>query len=225
MTAVMIAREQWFSVLRRGHPRGLLALAVLVFVGCAGGGTDPPLRAETTRAPARTATGDTPTRVAILVLENHEAGSVLAGPQTPYLRSLARRYSLVAAGHGLAHPSLPNYIGLVTGRTGGITSDCVPSKCPVAGRSLVDQLEQAGLSWRGYIESMPSPCFRYASDELDRYAQRHNPFAYLTNVWRRAARCHKVVPLTRLRADLRTGLPRFTWITPNLCHDMHDCAA
>jgi phosphatidylinositol-3-phosphatase len=196
------------AVLRLRHPLASLAIAFVALSGCVGGNT-----------------GDAPVRVAVVVLENHEAGSVLGGTQTPYLRSLARRYSLAAKAHGLDHPSLPNYIGLVTGRTSGITTDCAPSACQVAGRSLVDQLEEAGLPWRAYMESMPSPCFHYAGDERGAYAQRHNPFAYLTNVWERSARCHQVVPLTRLRADLRTGLPRFTWITPNLCHDMHDCAA
>ena len=34
-----------------------------------------------------------------------------------------------------------------------------------------------------------------------------------------------MVPLTRLAADERSGrLPSFVWITPNLCHDMHDCS-
>jgi phosphatidylinositol-3-phosphatase len=204
---------------------GLLAIALVAFAGCDSGGQHASSLAVTTEAPAPVITGNAPSRVAVLVLENHESGSVLGSSATPYLRSLAHAYALVAADHGLGHPSLPNYIGLVTGRTAGITTDCVPSRCPVAGRSLVDQLEEAGISWRGYMESMPRPCFRYAGDELGRYAQRHNPFAYLTDVWRRPARCRKVVPLTGLRHDLRTGLPRFTWITPNLCHDMHDCPA
>jgi phosphatidylinositol-3-phosphatase len=201
----------------------LLAIGQVALVGCAGGGNQASPGAVTTQAPAQAVTGPAPSRVAVLVLENHESGRVLGSSQAPYLRSLAHRYALVTADHGLGHPSLLNYVGLVTGRTAGITTDCVPSRCPVAGRSLVDQLEQAGISWRGYMESMPRPCFHYSADELGRYAQRHNPFAYLTNVWKRPARCHKVVPLTTLRADLRSGLPRFSWITPNLCHDMHDC--
>ena len=37
-------------------------------------------------------------------------------------------------------------------------------------------------------------------------------------------RCSNIVPLARLYTDERAGaLPRFIWITPNLCHDMHDC--
>ena len=38
------------------------------------------------------------------------------------------------------------------------------------------------------------------------------------------ASCARIVPLGRLAGDERSrSLPRFIWITPNLCHDMHDC--
>jgi hypothetical protein len=187
----------------------MLLLAACWLVGCGTGAQSTPQQ---------------PSRVAVLVLENHESPDVVGSPQAPYLSSLAHRYALVSGGHGLGHPSLPNYIGLVAGRTAGITSDCPPSSCPVDGPSLVDQLEARGVSWRAYMESMPRPCFRYDGDELGLYAQRHNPFAYLTRVWRRPERCRKVVPLANLRNGLRRGVARFTWITPNLCHDMHDCS-
>jgi hypothetical protein len=205
----------------------LALLAVACLVGC-GGSDSPSGGAVTSEAPTRTSPsapegGSAPTRVALMVLENHEVDDVVGSSQAPYLTSLARRYALLTGGHGLDHPSLPNYIGLVTGTTAGITSDCLPSQCPVGGRSLVDQLEAAGVSWRAYMESMPRPCFHYDGDEAGLYAQRHNPFAYLTRVWSRPDRCRKVVPLSRLQADERRGLARFTWITPNLCHDMHDC--
>jgi hypothetical protein len=185
----------------------LLLVALAALAGCDGGNS----------------TTAVPSRVALLVLENHEATQVVGSSHAPYLSELAHRYAESSDGHGLAHPSLPNYLALVAGRTAGIKKDCVPSDCSVSGPSLVDQLEAAGVSWRGYMESMPRRCFHYAADELGRYAQRHNPFAYLTRVWRRPERCHKVVPLSRLRTDARRGLARFSWITPNLCHDMHDC--
>jgi phosphatidylinositol-3-phosphatase len=193
----------------------LLLLAVLAIAGC--GGADEAKRTPTPLPPG------VPSRVALVVLENHEASQVASSAHPSYLTALAHRYAESSNGHGLTHPSLPNYLALVTGGTAGITDDCVPSECSTPGRSLVDQLEQAGVSWHGYMESMPRPCFHYGGDALGRYAQRHNPFAYLTRVWRRPERCNKVVPLARLPADERAGLARFSWITPNLCHDMHDC--
>ena len=39
-----------------------------------------------------------------------------------------------------------------------------------------------------------------------------------------SSRCTKVVPMTQLAPDERAhSLPTFIWITPNLCHDMHNC--
>src|SRR6187431_1515575 len=162
----------------------LLLLPLVLLVGCGGGGGQASSQGGGSRAP---------TRVAVLVLENHEVGDILDDPRAPYLSSLARKHAVATRAFALTHPSLPNYIALVAGRTAGITTDCVPSDCPVTGPSLVDQLEAHGISWRGYMESMPKPCFHYSGDELGRYAQRHNPFAYLTAVWSRPARCQKVV--------------------------------
>jgi hypothetical protein len=192
---------------RRLQAACLVLLPLALLLGCGGGGGG----------------SNAPTRVAVLVLENHEVGGILDDPSAPYLSSLARKHAVATRAFALTHPSLPNYIALVAGRTAGITTDCVPSDCPVRGPSLVDQLEAHGISWRGYMESMPKPCFHMSGDELGRYAQRHNPFAYLTAVWSRRSRCQKVVPFSDLRDDMRRGMPRFSWITPNLCHDMHDC--
>jgi hypothetical protein len=194
-------------MLRRRQAACLILLPLALLLGCGGGGGG----------------SNAPTRVAVLVLENHEVGDILADPGVPYLSSLARKHAVATRAFALTHPSLPNYIALVAGRTAGVTTDCVPSECPVTGPSLVDQLEAHRMSWRGYMESMPKPCFHQTADELGRYAQRHNPFAYLTEVWSRPARCRRVVPFSELRDDMRHGMPRFSWITPNLCHDMHDC--
>src|SRR5262249_31016014 len=38
-------------------------------------------------------------------------------------------------------------------------------------------------------------------------------------------RCNKIVPLTQLDTDLNNNtVPEYTWITPNMCNDMHDCS-
>src|SRR5690348_6088772 len=51
-----------------------------------------------------------------------------------------------------------------------------------------------------------------------RYAVRHNPATYYTSL---RAECRRNdVPLGA-RPDLSAG---FTFVTPNLCHDTHDCA-
>jgi phosphatidylinositol-3-phosphatase len=161
-----------------------------------------------------------PAHVAVLVMENEEYGDVLGTHGTPYLHRLAARSGLATQMYGTTHPSLPNYLALTGGSTFHITSDC--TGCTVTATSLVDQLARAGISWRAYMEDLPHACFRGAGSAA--YAKKHDPFMYYTRVADRPDRCSHVVPLTRLRSDERAGaLPRFIWITPNLCHDMHDC--
>jgi hypothetical protein len=122
--------------------------------------------------------------------------------------------------YAISHPSLPNYMALTGGSTFGITSDC--TGCTVGATSLIDQFSRGGISWKAYMEDLPRPCFTGAG--AGNYAKKHDPFVYYTHVVNDPARCSHVVSLSQLYADERAGaLPEFIWITPNLCHDMHDC--
>ena len=154
-------------------------------------------------------------------MENEEYGSVIGSPSAPFINSLARRYALVTKSYAVTHPSLPNYLALTGGSTFAISSDC--TSCNVHATSLVNQLEAAHVSWKAYMEGLPHPCFTGASS--GDYAKKHDPFAYYTQVTNRRSWCSQIVPLDQLSADERRGaLPRFIWVTPNLCHDMHDCS-
>jgi phosphatidylinositol-3-phosphatase len=156
----------------------------------------------------------------VIVLENREASQVLNGATMPYLNSLARRYASAGNYYGVSHPSLPNYLALTGGSTAGIASDC--TDCFVPGDSLAGQLQAAGRSWKAYMEGMPSRCFL---GSVGAYAQKHNPFIYYNAIRGNPALCNQVVPFTQFATDLRAqALPDFVWITPDLCHDMHDCA-
>ncbi|HEY7967709.1 MAG TPA: alkaline phosphatase family protein [Solirubrobacteraceae bacterium] len=153
-------------------------------------------------------------------MENKAAGSVIGSRDAPYANSLARRYGLAEASYAITHPSLPNYMALTSGSTEGITSDCWP--CVVGGANIVDQLEAAGISWRAYLEGVPSACYR--GEGAGGYAAKHNPFIHYRDVAGSAKRCARLVGFGALASDLRRGtLPAFAWITPNLCDDTHDC--
>lgn len=156
----------------------------------------------------------------VIVLENKEYTRVIGSDQAPYLSALARQYGVASNFYGIRHPSLPNYLALLGGDTFGITSDC--TDCFVDRPNLVDQLETAGKSWKGYMEDMPSPCF--VGDAKPLYQQKHNPFIYFDDIRTNAARCNKIVPFTQFATDLkRNGVPDFVWVTPNMCNDMHNC--
>jgi hypothetical protein len=160
-------------------------------------------------------------RVAVIVMENKEYGDVIGSAAAPFINGLVRRYALAEAMHAATHPSLPNYLALTGGSTFGVGSDC--TSCSVGGTSIVDQFERARVSWRAYMEDLPHPCFTGAG--AGEYAKKHDPFVYYTRIVSNRAWCAHVVALTQLAAAERAGtLPTFSWITPNLCHDMHDCS-
>lgn len=162
--------------------------------------------------------------VAVIVMENHGYSEVIGSSTAPYVNSLAHTYALSANYFAVSHPSLPNYLALGGGSTFGITDDC--TDCHVAGApSLVNQLDAAGISWTDYQEGMPSACFAGADSASGQYAKKHNPFIYFDAVANNRALCSHIVPATSLASDIAARrLPAFTWITPNLCNDTHDCS-
>jgi len=161
------------------------------------------------------------THVVLVVFENHEASSIAGNPDAPTFNALARRYATLTHYTAVAHPSLPNYLALVSGSTHGITSDC--TDCVVGARSLADTLDVAGKTWKTYAEDLPYRGFTGAS--AGRYAKKHDPFLYFRDVADSPVRRRRVVPFTQLARDLRRRrLPDFSLIVPNLCNDMHDCS-
>jgi len=153
-------------------------------------------------------------------MENHEFDQVLGNPDAPYVNALASRSAVATNMFAIRHPSLPNYLALLGGSTFGVSNDC--TDCTQSSRNLVDELEAAGISWRAYMEGLPGACFTGAG--AGDYALKHDPFLYFDDIRTNPARCRNVVPATQLTTDLHSGaLPRFVWLTPDLCHDTHDC--
>jgi hypothetical protein len=186
-------------------------------VGCGGGSagaTVPTTAPRSVRVPDFT-------HVVLVVFENHEASSIAGSPDAPTFNRLARRYATLTDYTAVAHPSLPNYLALVSGSTHGISSDC--TDCVVRARSLADTLAGAGKTWKTYAEDLPYRGFTGAS--AGRYAKKHDPFLYFRDVVASRARRDRVVPFPQLGRDLaRHRLPDFSLVIPNLCDDMHDCS-
>jgi phosphatidylinositol-3-phosphatase len=117
------------------------------------------------------------------------------------------------------------------------------------GKTIADQLAEAGLSWKAYEESLPLGG-AYGVDNSNGtvsnlsdftylpgtalasftalYASKHDPFVYFRSVqqgYQPNNSTHNVVPFDGPRglyADLATGnLPSFSYIVPNQCDDQH----
>jgi hypothetical protein len=160
--------------------------------------------------------------VLVIVMENHSARQIFGSPKTPYITSVARHCGKAVDYRALTHPSLPNYIAMTAGSNGGITTDC--NGCRTNVPSIFRQLARRGRAWRGYAESMPSPCRRADSG---RYLMRHNPavyFLHLAGTCRTSDLPMGTPPRGQLRHALRKDiLPAYAFLTPDACHDMHDC--
>ncbi len=216
-------------------------------------------------APAtRAAEPDRFQHVFLVVMENHGTGQILGNVvDAPFTNQLAQQAGVAANYTGVTHPSLPNYLSLLSGSFQGIWDDCkagpsvtcapeefVPGSgdatdgtylttAQVAsasaqphwfgGKTLVDQLEARGISWKAYMQSMPpgghdveyAPVVSGTTVKL--YAQKHNPFEYFSGIRGSPARLARIVPFERdFLADLASGgAPAFAWISPDQCHDMH----
>ena len=209
---------------RSGLAGPALALVVALVLALCGCGTSAVRHGtvQSTPSPVTSLRGGPPAHIAVIVMENEEYGSIIGSRQTPFINALAHRYALVRSLYAITHPSLPNYLALTGGSTFHITSDCTDCSVPSA-ISLADQLTAAHLSWKAYMENLPRPC--YAGAEAGEYAKKHDPFMYYGRVAHDPAQCAHVVALTELARDEQARtMPRFVWVTPNLCHDMHNCA-
>jgi phosphatidylinositol-3-phosphatase len=162
-----------------------------------------PTPSEVPPRPAGAANGS----VFVLVMENKSYDEALRGA---YTASLASRYALATNYHAVSHPSEPNYLALTSGSTWGATDDSYRALPP---GGIGQQLTASGLSWRAYMEGLPSSCLHNQYP----YALKHDPFPFY------GGSCAGVASTDALAGDLARGTPRFVWISPGLCNDTHDC--
>jgi len=186
--------------------------------------------------------------VVTILMENHDLSEILGSSQAPFMSQLASSWSLATGYSAVNHPSLPNYLALISGQdfASWSTSDRPPGPGSSAGNAtnIVDSLEARGLAWKAYMEDYPSTCTNNCSPGncylgeggiSGLYAPRHNPFVYFDDIVNSSARCSRIVPANSngngapddlLLADLQSpsNSSNFMWLTPNVCNDMHDCS-
>ena len=174
--------------------------------------------------------------VFMIVMENTSKSTLDAATNTPFMAGLKGSAATASNYHGVAHPSLPNYIALISGGTQSIGCDCDPTGsacsglscnalvhscgCPQTAMHLGQQLDGVSKTWRAYVEDLGSDCNVTSSGN---YAVRHVPFLYFDDVRTNAARCaDRVAPYSALATDLAGTTRAFNFIAPNLVDDMHD---
>jgi len=191
----------------------------------------------------------------IVVLENENYDTTF-GPSSkaPYLaKTLTSQGQLLTQYYGIGHFSLDNYIAMVSGQppnpqtqadcmfysefagTVGPDGIAVGQGCvyPTAVKTVGDQLEGKGLTWKEYAEDLGTACRHPAlnsqdttqtAHKNDQYAARHNPFVYFHSIIDRPICNTNVLDLSKLQGDLGSAstTPSYSFITPDLCSDGHD---
>jgi hypothetical protein len=176
----------------------------------------------------------------VIVMENESQTAIQGNSSAPYINTLMTQYAYTKNYATTYHPSLPNYLDMVSGTNQGLSCDCdadssesaCGSFCLFGGcfcggmtaQHLGDQLDGAQISWRDYAESGGGPC-PTANNTANHYATKHVPFLYFASVTSNPAICQdRVVDYSQLATDLAAPR-RFSYIAPNLCDDMHDSCA
>ena len=198
------------------------------------------------------------------MLEN-ESASTTFGPHSPapYLaKTLTSEGAYLPKYYGIGHASNDNYIAMISGQAPnpqnqgdcqlfdnlepgviGSHGQAIGTGCvfPKAVKTIANQLQSAGLTWRDYDQSMgnsparePRTCAHPAIGQQDKtqtgtasdeYVTRHNPFVYFHSIIDNKPLCDShVVNLNLLPRDLARAsrTPNYVFITPDLCGDGHD---
>jgi len=150
----------------------------------------------------------------VLVMFENKASTQITASSAPYFTALAAQGAAFSQSYAITHPSQPNYIALFSGSTQGVTSDACPTS--FSGANLGAQLIGAGLSFKGYSESMPANGYTGCSSGT--YRRKHNSWVDFSTVPAASNLTYASFP-----ADFTT-LPTVSFVTPNMCNDMHDCS-
>jgi hypothetical protein len=177
-----------------------------------------------TTAPATTTTVPTTTtttsprpgapHVMVLMMENKNFSDVIGQTNQPFTNSLATHGGLATRSYAFGHPSLPNYLDLVSGSNQGVTDDDDPSSHSFPSvPTLADQLAASGYSATAYAENLHAA----PTTNSGLYAVRHFPWEYFPKTKMRIAHASSLV------SDLNgASPPDFVWYTPNLINDEHN---
>ncbi|QSZ32749.1 hypothetical protein DSL72_002328 [Monilinia vaccinii-corymbosi] len=145
----------------------------------------------------------------------------------PNFRCFAEKGITLTNYYAVTHPSEPNYMAAVGGDYFGLDGDPFV-ELPQNVSSIVDLLEDKGISWGLYQEDMPYTGFqgfewRNRETGNDAYVRKHNPEVLYNSVATKPERLALIKNTTLFHADVAANtLPQWMFITPNMTSDAHD---
>jgi hypothetical protein len=155
-----------------------------------------------------------PARIVVVVMENRSPGQIIGSADAQYINRLSRGGATFTQSFGVTHPSQPNYLALFSGSTHGVEDD----RCPLAfdGQNLAQQLIDAGKTFVGYSEGLPSVGFTGCATASG-YARKHAPWVNF-----KALPTGINQPFSAFPTASFDQLPTLSIVVPSLVNDMHD---
>lgn len=147
--------------------------------------------------------------------------------RTENLHWLATKGITLTGYHGVTHPSQPNYLAAIGGDYFGMQNDDF-NMVDANISTVIDLLEQKGISWGEYQEDMPYSGFQgdgWVNQENGKedYVRKHNPAVIYNANGGREDRLEYMKNMTMFYEDLRNdALPQWMFVTPNMTSDAHD---
>jgi phosphatidylinositol-3-phosphatase len=175
----------------------------------------------------------------VIVMENKDAKNVYGNKaEAPFINKVVLPKYAYATNFEDELPGLdsePHYLWMEAGTNKfadhSFTTDGAPSKSnSTASREhLSAQLNDAHISWMSYQEGQNASTGACPIVGSGHYAPKHNPFVFFKDISgnpprKDSAECvaHSR-PYSSFATDLASNsLARYVFITPDLCHDMHD---
>ena len=157
-------------------------------------------------------------RFAVIWLENTDY-SMAAGD--PNLAALAKKGILLTNYNGVTHPSEPNYVSSIGGDTFGMDNDNL-NEVPSNISTVIDLLEDKGISWGHYQQDLPYSGFQGFSwpnqqTGANDYVRKHDPAVIYNSVADVPDRLALIKNFTLFYEDLAANkLPQWMFITPNM---------
>ena len=114
--------------------------------------------------------------VMVVMMENKDVSRSSGRPISPTPTASPSTYGLATQSYAFGHPSLPNYLDIVSGSNQGVTDDDPPSShsFPHELRHWRTSWSRPGFSAKAYAENLPSD----PTNNRGEYAVRHVPWEY-----------------------------------------------
>ncbi len=156
--------------------------------------------------------------VFLIYMENKGVDDILGSPNAPFINSLIKTEDFDSNYFALSHPSDANYIRIMGGSGFGIDYD--PDTGVVNAPSLMQEMDQAGVTWASYDQGIPAGttditpqdsvnatpfgAFSYVFDNTPAYLQEH------------------IYPQSDLSSALQnpSTFPDFAWVKPDEANNM-----